>query len=54
MTEFFKPAPVDPFFVVRSDHACFGCGDDNPIGLRLRFAADGDSVKAIQPFAVLR
>jgi acyl-coenzyme A thioesterase PaaI-like protein len=46
MTEFFKPAPVDPFFAVRSDHACFGCGGDNPIGLRLRFAADGDGVKA--------
>ena len=46
MTDFPEPATVDPFFAVRSDHACFGCGDDNPIGLRLRFAADGDGVKA--------
>jgi acyl-coenzyme A thioesterase PaaI-like protein len=46
MTEFFKPAPVDPFFAVRSDHACFGCGGDNPIGLRLRFASDRDGVKS--------
>ena len=37
---------VDPFAIVRSDHGCFGCGDDNPIGLHLRFAADGDGVKA--------
>jgi acyl-coenzyme A thioesterase PaaI-like protein len=46
MTELPEPATVDPFLAVRSDHACFGCGDDNPIGLRLQFAADGDGVKA--------
>ena len=46
ITEFLEPATVDPMLAVRSDHACFGCGDDNPIGLRLRFAADGDGVKA--------
>lgn len=23
------------------DHGCFGCGDDNPCGLRLRFATTG-------------
>jgi uncharacterized protein (TIGR00369 family) len=32
--------------MVRSDHGCFGCGDENPIGLHLRFAADEDGVKA--------
>jgi acyl-coenzyme A thioesterase PaaI-like protein len=36
----------DPFAMVRSDHGCFGCGDDNPIGLHLRFAIDGDGVQA--------
>ena len=37
---------TDPFVTVRSNHACFGCGDDNPIGLHLRFAPDGEGVKA--------
>jgi acyl-coenzyme A thioesterase PaaI-like protein len=46
MMEFHEPMPLDPFLAVRSDHACFGCGDDNPIGLHLRFASDGDAVKA--------
>ncbi len=32
---------LDPLAIVRSDHGCFGCGDDNPIGLHLRFATDG-------------
>jgi hypothetical protein len=41
-----EPAMSDSFLTVRSDHACFGCGDDNPIGLHLRFAPDGDGVKA--------
>jgi uncharacterized protein (TIGR00369 family) len=31
---------------VRSDHECFGCGDDNPIGLHLRFATNADTVTA--------
>jgi len=35
----------DAFDTVRADHACFGCGDDNPIGLHLRFEADGDGVR---------
>ena len=47
MTDFPNPAMVNPLLAVRSDHACFGCGDDNPIGLRLRFAPDGDGVKAL-------
>ena len=41
-----EPETLDPLAIVRSDHGCFGCGDDNPIGLHLRFAADGDSVRA--------
>jgi len=41
-----EPETVDPLAIVRSDHGCFGCGDDNPIGLHLRFAADGDTVRA--------
>jgi acyl-coenzyme A thioesterase PaaI-like protein len=46
MTEFGEPTPFDPFLVIRSDHACFGCGDDNSIGLHLRFIPDGDGVSA--------
>ena len=46
MTDVREPATPDPFVIVRSDHACFGCGDGNPIGLHLQFAPDGDSVKA--------
>jgi acyl-coenzyme A thioesterase PaaI-like protein len=41
-----EPAMSDSFLTARSDHACFGCGDDNPIELHLRFAPDGDGVKA--------
>src|SRR5687767_4939411 len=40
-----QPETFDPLAIVRSDHVCFGCGDDNPIGLHLRFAADGDGVR---------
>lgn len=46
MTEAPEPTTVDPSLIVRSDHACFGCGDDNPIGLRLRFAPSGEGVEA--------
>ena len=46
MTGFPESAAVEPFLIVRSDHACFGCGDDNPIGLRLRFTPSGEGVKA--------
>jgi acyl-coenzyme A thioesterase PaaI-like protein len=41
-----EPGMSDSYLTVRSDHACFGCGDENPIGLHLRFAPDGDGVKA--------
>lgn len=40
-----RPVPADKS-IVRSDHACFGCGDQNPIGLHLRFAALADGVTA--------
>ena len=35
-----------PLAAARSDHHCFGCGDQNPIGLHLRFAATADGVGA--------
>ena len=44
MSNVSEPATSDSFLTVRSDHACFDCGDDNPIGLHLRFAPDGDGV----------
>jgi acyl-coenzyme A thioesterase PaaI-like protein len=31
---------------VRDGSGCFACGQTNPIGLRLRFRADGDTVHA--------
>ncbi len=30
-----------------TDHACFGCGELNPIGLRLAFYRRGESVEAL-------
>lgn len=29
-----------------TDHGCFGCGESNPIGLKLVFYRDGDAVEA--------
>ena len=29
-----------------TDHGCFGCGEENPIGLKLAFYRDGNRVKA--------
>ena len=46
MSDFPERARVDPFSIVRSDHKCFGCGDDNATGLHLWFTAEGDSVRA--------
>ena len=40
-----QPPPVGPLSA-RSDHACFGCGDRNPIGLHLQFVSDGVGVTA--------
>jgi len=31
---------------MRDTGGCFACGQTNPIGLRLRFATDGDGVRA--------
>ncbi len=31
---------------MREAGGCFACGQDNPIGLRLRFTAEGDGVRA--------
>jgi len=31
---------------MRDAGGCFACGQANPIGLRLRFAADGDGIRA--------
>ena len=31
---------------MRDGSGCFACGPENPIGLRLRFTADGDRVRA--------
>lgn len=36
----------DPLAAVRADHGCFGCGSENPIGLRLRFSSGSDGVSA--------
>lgn len=39
-------AVPDALAAVRADHACFGCGAENPIGLRLQFRADQSGVCA--------
>ncbi|HYO29857.1 MAG TPA: PaaI family thioesterase [Thermomicrobiales bacterium] len=41
MAQLETPAPR-----TRSDHGCFGCGDQNPCGLRLVFAQTDDGVRA--------
>lgn len=30
----------------QSTNRCFGCGQENPIGLKLRFRREGDKVEA--------
>lgn len=40
------PTSLDPLTRVRADHACFGCGAENPIGLRLRFETRETEVTA--------
>jgi acyl-coenzyme A thioesterase PaaI-like protein len=47
MSNYPEPDTFDLFGIVRSDHGCFGCGDVNPIGLHLRFAPDGDGMRAL-------
>ena len=44
MSDVPERVAFDPFAIVRLDHECFGCGDDNPIGLQLRFAADSTTL----------
>jgi uncharacterized protein (TIGR00369 family) len=39
-----REAPDRP--AVRRDHGCFGCGDQNPCGLRLRFETTGPGAVA--------
>jgi acyl-coenzyme A thioesterase PaaI-like protein len=46
MTDAAPTAPRSAFRTVRFDHACFGCGDDNPIGLHLQFTLTEDGVAA--------
>ena len=31
---------------MRDGSRCFACGQDNPVGLRLRFVSEGDTVRA--------
>jgi acyl-coenzyme A thioesterase PaaI-like protein len=42
---------TDPLLTARSDHRCFGCGVQNPIGLHLQFESTADGVEA--PFTPL-
>lgn len=37
---------ADPLSAARADHGCFGCGSENPIGLRLRFSSENGEVMA--------
>ncbi len=37
---------ADPLAAVRADHGCFGCGEKNPMGLRLKFTTTPDGVRA--------
>ncbi len=46
MIERSDPTATAPFPAVRFDHACFGCGDENPIGLHLQFSPTADGVAA--------
>jgi uncharacterized protein (TIGR00369 family) len=41
-----RASSPDALAAVRADHGCFGCGAENPIGLRLRFAAGESGVTA--------
>ncbi len=46
MTGSTSPVNRAPLAAVRSDHWCFGCGAQNPIGLHLQFTADEEGVRA--------
>lgn len=36
-----EPGEMEKTEPVRRDHGCFGCGEDNPCGLQLRFESAG-------------
>lgn len=40
------PDAANALASVRADHHCFGCGGNNPIGLKLRFNSTDDGVSA--------
>lgn len=42
-SEHGAPVPLDPL-TFGSEQRCFGCGPNNPLGMRLRFERDGDAV----------
>lgn len=39
------PTPLDPL-TFGPEQTCFGCGPDNPLGLKLRFEREGDVVRS--------
>ena len=41
-----KPASLPASGTSRDAGTCFACGQANPIGLRLRFEADGEGIRA--------
>ena len=52
MTSTRETESINRKLAVREDHWCFGCGRQNPIGLKLSFYEDGERVWA--PWTPLR
>lgn len=51
MTSDLVPAAsADRQLAVRDDHHCFGCGQQNPIGLKLPFFEEGDTGRVWSPW----
>ena len=46
MTSTRETESINRKLAVREDHWCFGCGRQNPIGLKLSFYEDGEQVWA--------
>ncbi len=46
--------PLDRKLAVRDDHYCFGCGQQNPIGLKLPFYEEGDTGRVWSPWTPTR
>jgi acyl-coenzyme A thioesterase PaaI-like protein len=46
MTDHIPAESINRQLEVREDHWCFGCGHQNPIGLKLTFFEDNDGVYA--------